>query len=102
MLARHTDIQLTMRNYTDPALLDGWAAVENLPDLDGSDADELRATGTDESVVLPVVLNHGEHGRADANTPRGQSRQPAATSRVSALVRDDAEVGQTGGGGNRM
>ncbi len=48
MLARHTDIRLTMRSYTDPRLLDGHAAVESLPDLqpDQPTTETAKATGT--------------------------------------------------------
>lgn len=47
-LARHTSIDLTMTRYTDDRLLDGVAAVENLPDLTPppAEAEAVRATGT--------------------------------------------------------
>jgi len=78
-LARHTDIKLTMQNYTDPRMLDTASAVESLPDLDAAReamerAAEALKTGTDgqavvvvevssndtpNPVVLPVVLQGG-------------------------------------------
>jgi len=55
-LARHTDIRLTMDTYTDPRLINTSAAVAKLPDLDPSDGEPLRATGTDaRSAVAGVV-----------------------------------------------
>lgn len=48
MLARHTDIRLTMRTYTDPRLLDGRTAVKVSPDPSpAADAETAPATGTD-------------------------------------------------------
>lgn len=63
MLARHTDIRLTMKTYTDPRLLDGRSAVESLPAL------------SMESVVAPVVHRHGPPWPVVA-----QNRQPRGTS----------------------
>ena len=52
-LARHTDIRLTMKNYTDPRLLDLRAGVESLPALteDQPGQGTLQATGTDHLAV---------------------------------------------------
>ncbi|GAF69702.1 unnamed protein product, partial [marine sediment metagenome] len=48
---RHSDIELTMKVYTDPRLLDQRKALEALPRLDLDPRDEpqkQRATGTDD------------------------------------------------------
>jgi integrase/recombinase XerD len=85
-LARHTSIDLTMRHYTDEALLDGVVAVENLPDLlpaAGSEQESALSTGThgaERGVVLPVVLNLRESRGIEGNLPRtaaAHSPQPA-------------------------
>jgi len=56
MLARHTDIRLTMKTYTDPILLDERSAVEALPDLSRRpDVAVAQATGTDNDRANPVV-----------------------------------------------
>jgi hypothetical protein len=54
---RHSDIRLTMGLYTDPKLLDVQGALEALPalPLDGTAADAIRATGTDDSLVRAVA-----------------------------------------------
>jgi len=89
-LARHTSIELTMRNYTDDRLLDGVGAIENLPDLDvplAAECETLQATGTDgEGVVLGVVpdvvlTGRDASGHETTDTRGGEST--AAVSRAS-------------------
>ena len=61
-LARHTSIDLTMRTYTDPMLLDKTGAIERLPDLTTRAAeiwtgtDDRPVSDTARPVVLPVVM----------------------------------------------
>jgi integrase len=56
-LMRHSDIRLTLGTYTDPTLLDSAAALAALPKLgDGSDREQLRATGTDAADSLGGLL----------------------------------------------
>lgn len=105
LLARHTDIRLTMRNYTDPGLLDARGAVDQLPALPVP-AVAQAATGTDgKGVVLGVVLD----ARADtlpgapACTEAGKAKaaQARAVASVSTNLRGFAEILESGGGGNR-
>jgi hypothetical protein len=56
---RHSDIQLPMRNYTDPTLLDVAGAVAKLPTM-GIEQEKLKVTGTNDtktidSSVAPTV-----------------------------------------------
>ncbi len=98
-LARHTDIKLTMRVYTDDRLLDGVSEVEKLPDLANRPTPEpmkLRATGTDDAapVVPGVVLKAGEGvGNATQGTtaPNGEN---AVSSRIFTGNRELANSGK--------
>ena len=52
---RHSDIELTMKTYTDPKLLDVQGALDALPSLPLTDSpmrEAVRATGTDDSRSL--------------------------------------------------
>ena len=74
MLARHSDINLTMNVYTALGVLDQAAAVEALPaipsDNRGNEAEDLRATGTEgppgkngcHQKVPTVVTSGAENG----------------------------------------
>jgi len=75
MLARHSDINLTMNVYTALGMLDQAAAVEALPaipsDNRGDEAEDLRATGTegptgrnDGSQKVPAVVPSGAENGA--------------------------------------
>ncbi len=76
LLARHSDINLTMNTYTSLGVLDQAAAVEALPPVPGGNPQSpasalpLRATGTD-----------------------GQDQRPGATKKVPVLVPRGAENG---------
>ena len=105
-LARHTDIRLTMANYTDPRLLDARGAVERLPDLDTPDAGESRATGTDDvrgevvavSVVPDVVLT-GRDTRETAMTGSApESSQRPVLSGVGNKRQELSNTRENGGG----
>ena len=56
---RHSSLELTMKVYTDPRLLDVAGALAALPALPtaGSTTEAARATGTDDAVALGVALN---------------------------------------------
>ena len=56
---RHSSLELTMKVYTDPRLLDVAGALAALPALPtaGSTPEAARATGTDDAVALGVALN---------------------------------------------
>jgi len=60
---RHSSLELTMRHYVDPQLLDVAGAIDALPDLSpaGSSRETARATGTDDAraVALTVALTSG-------------------------------------------
>ena len=62
-LARHSDPKLTMRRYGRPQLHDLQAAVERFPSLltpaPGTDADTMRATGTDGESLRPACARNG-------------------------------------------
>jgi integrase len=77
-LARHSSIELTTRNYTDPRLLDQAGALLALPDLGTPmpERETARATGTDDMtaepdtlrpVVVGVVVNSGDRPRNAGN-----------------------------------
>jgi len=56
---RHGTIDLTMRNYTDPRLLDVAGALAVLPTLpldDGPQAQSQRANGTDGASLVPMLV----------------------------------------------
>ncbi len=72
-LARHSELKLTMKNYTDARLLDTFGAVERLPELHPErHSQRQKATGTyDERVVVPVVVNmRGDDGNAGNDESR--------------------------------
>lgn len=48
-LARHSDINLTMNVYTDPAMLDTADALDRLPRFDDGEPVRMQATGTDDT-----------------------------------------------------
>jgi len=103
-LARHTDIGLTMQNYTDPKLINLSAAVERLPTLTGT---AQRKTGTcdSEGVVLPVVPNLREQQGTKAHGVRAANSAGAVgpeKTRVCATIQDSTQTLENGGGGNRM
>jgi hypothetical protein len=55
---RHSKIDLTMRVYTDPKLLDVHAALDVLPTLSLDSPSEgiyQQATGTDDSLLAPML-----------------------------------------------
>ena len=59
-LMRHTDIKLTMVNYTDPRLFDTAGAVEKLPDVlaPAPEQNAAKATGTDDQpAVVDAVMS---------------------------------------------
>ena len=103
-LARHTDLKLTMQNYTDPKLINLWGAIERLPAI--RQAAVTCKTGTDdaEGFVPPVVPNLRESPRNEAHQAPGAE----STTLVSAIdsatcsdVRDHSLSDLNGGGGNR-
>ena len=79
-LARHSDVNLTLRRYTHSALERQSEAVEKLPDLSegaiaASEPEALRAMGTEMHSILAFCL--AKQGRLGA--PEGdQFRQPIA------------------------
>jgi integrase len=103
---RHSDIQLTMQYYTDPALLNVAGAVERLPglplDLGPAEAERLRATGTDNAESRPVTLaptlaptadnsatsvsNYDNLAIESSNTSKGQTDKK--TPGIPAFVRE--------------
>jgi len=62
---RHSTLELTMRHYTDPRLLDVAGAVETLPALTADMPEAARATGTDDvsCVALNVATTSGRTGQ---------------------------------------
>jgi len=60
---RHSSLELTMRHYVDPQLLDVAGAIDSLPALPsaGMTPETARATGTDDAraVALDVALTSG-------------------------------------------
>lgn len=110
LLARHTDIRLTMKAYTDPALLDAQGGIDALPDLptlDGDTRQVASATGTygkqdtTGAVVLPVVLNGREAAGNGENKTDKVGCESAVNSRQFNQLHADSQPIQTGGGGNR-
>ncbi len=84
-LARHSDVNLTMRVYSHTAVQTRSKALDVLPDLDApSRTQEGRATGTDgKSCLVPCLAQNGQATpiQADANRPirGGKSRGPGQT-----------------------
>ena len=66
-LMRHSTITLTMDNYTHTFVEDERSALESLPTIDGTNAEEQHATGTDGTTAeLPCA----SHARRDAEHDR--------------------------------
>ena len=65
-LMRHSNIDLTVKTYTDPRVLDLAKAIESLPALPAmigrevrvSEAERLRANGTDEATASRHMGQH--------------------------------------------
>lgn len=106
-LARHTDIALTMRAYTDPRVIDTHGAVEKLPTLDDGSTESTRATGTYDvtPVVPPVVPTTGTERHSASSTGNGaglgERAQRVSASMVGTVLQDLSRYPKTGGGGNR-
>ncbi|NOT01459.1 MAG: tyrosine-type recombinase/integrase [Phycisphaerales bacterium] len=106
-LARHTDIELTMRVYTDPRLIDTSTAIERLPTLDPDEAVSAKATGTyGANVVVPPVVPTAAVSRPSLaiGGVGGSSGTPAQRLEM-AIVGNEKQGATTsrkiGGGGNR-
>jgi len=103
-LARHTDISLTMQNYTDPKLINLSAAIEKLPSLESDDAQRKTGTCDTKDVVLPVVLNQRESRGTTGNVVSSENSAPSfeqEKTRDCANIQDVAQSLEIGGGGNR-
>ncbi len=102
MLARHTDIRLTMRTYTDPRLLDGRSAIDAMPVL----AEPQKATGTDGKAVvvtvvpdsIPTIPNRAFQFKNEGASKR---RKNAESVRKSPCLLGNSQHSANGGGGNR-
>ena len=101
MLARHTDMRLTMKNYTDPALLDARGGIDSLPELVAAVAvGELAATGTDRaSAGLPVGPKGGQRsGKAGKSSVLGNKELPSNSVKFPAIpVNSSAKSTEKGG-----
>lgn len=79
LLARHSDINLTMNTYTKLGVVDQAAAVETLPPIptgsSASEAGRLRATGTDGRLA-----RNARFTKADAS-PQGAGEVPTVVPR---------------------
>ncbi|GMU81499.1 MAG: hypothetical protein AMXMBFR47_13700 [Planctomycetota bacterium] len=94
-LARHTDLRLTMRTYTDDRQLGDAAEVEKLPDLTPRpDADApipMRKAAGAESAVwstavgLPAGQNRAQAGHFNENRPGGSPGGGAVLSEIAAF-----------------
>lgn len=99
-LARHTDLRLTMRTYTDDRQLGDAAEVEKLPDLTPRpDADApipmRKAAGAESSVwstgvVLTPAANRALAGHFDGNRPDGSPGGGAFSSEIAAFSDETA------------
>jgi hypothetical protein len=103
MLARHTDLRLTMKTYTDPVLLDARAAIESLPEppVLPDETQGLQATGTDGGGPKGVVLNDGGTTRREFNATDANGRDSTGELLPCNNLRLVAQQFRTGGGGNR-
>ncbi len=76
---RHGDPSLTANTYTDPVLLDVAGAMDALPNLplDGSKAEQRRATGTcDDGPLVPTLApDWCKRGQTGANADKTPKRQ---------------------------
>src|SRR5205085_1487451 len=75
--ARHGDIKLTMKTYTDPKLLDVHGALDALPELSLNAPNEaLKGTGTDAGkFAVKFAVGHCKPGQ---NASTGGNRSPRA------------------------
>jgi len=104
---RHSSLELTMRHYTDPRLLDVAGALASLPALPtaGSTPETARATGTDDAraVALTVALtsdrsrpNVSVRDRCDEFAGDGGATRKSKKRRVSPLIPAKSEILPTG------
>jgi integrase len=92
---RHSDIKLTMNNYTDPRLLDVHGALDVLPtlplDTGRSEQEAVRSTGTDDTTMrkfapgfapgfAPNADNQGQALSPSGNPSRGDPADTVAAS----------------------
>ncbi len=75
-LARHSTITLTMDRYSHVGLLDLNAALESLPSIATTDANECRATGTTDTTVNRSDLSCTKSCNASAEISRLQPLLP--------------------------
>ncbi len=104
---RHSSLELTMRHYTDPRLLDVAGALAALPALPTAAAppEAARATGTDDAraVALTVALtsdrsrqNLSVRDRCDEFAGDGGATRKPKKRRVSPLIPAKSEILPTG------
>ena len=84
-LVRHSTIDLTMNVYTHPGLADAAAELDKPPALPNCEAQSTRATGTDDSVVAPMVAQ-------PADISGDSVRSIETRSAADEPVRDSTEV----------
>ena len=97
-LMRHTDLHLTMGVYTDPTILDTAGAVEQLPNLNGTDEGMSNVrTGTydsplrDEQKVLPKsTVRPVASGHTQPKRKAPDGAKSVKTRRYLALKRPDS------------
>jgi len=75
LLARHAPTGVTLKHYQDFTLFDLWGEIRKLPPMrwTGSEAESVRATGTDDAVARPVAQNIGRKGEKASATVRTSS-----------------------------
>ena len=75
-LARHSSITLTMDRYSHVGLLDMNAALESLPTITTSDANQCRATGTTDTTAIDSNLSCTKSCTQPAEITRLQPSSP--------------------------
>jgi len=92
-LMRHTDLQLTMKGYTDPRLLDTASAVQSLPSLaprGNRKMQTARKTGTDDMPLVEILVGanrisaHSESS-ADSKSANGNELKLRSQNSASAI-----------------
>ena len=75
-LMRHSDINLTMRTYTQLSLIDVASDLNKLPSLPTGEPQTLRATGTDACALEPKTYALRKHRPASVTTKPDEGLQP--------------------------
>ena len=91
---RHSTIELTMKTYTDPQLLDVHGAMDVLPDMplnSSAESEHHRATGTDDETALTSLLTSDLGNRGISLSIADQASEKGGNSVAGEVCVDSPE-----------